>query len=50
MQILVDEDACPVIDKVEKNAKEHCVPVKLLFDNNNDLIFDIGLYRNIRVW
>ena len=26
MQILVDADACPVIETVEKIAKEHCVP------------------------
>ena len=30
MQILVDADACPVIETVEKIAKEHCVPVTLL--------------------
>ena len=41
MQILVDADACPVIETVEKIAKEHCVPVTLLCDH--DLIFDIGL-------
>ena len=40
MQILVDADACPVIEKI---AKEHCVPVTLLCDTNHDLIFDIGL-------
>ena len=43
MQILVDADACPVIETVEKIAKEHCVPVTLLCDTNHDLIFDIGL-------
>ena len=32
MQILVDADACPVIETVEKIAKEHCVPVTLLCD------------------
>ena len=41
MQILVDADACPVIETVEKIAKEHCVPVTLLCDTNHDLIFDI---------
>lgn len=41
--ILVDADACPVIETVEKIAKEHCVPVTLLCDTNHDLIFDIGL-------
>ena len=43
MQIFVDADACPVIETVEKIAKEHCVPVTLLCDTNHDLIFDIGL-------
>ena len=43
MQIFVDADACPVIETVEKIAKEHCVPVSLLCDTNHDLIFDIGL-------
>ncbi len=43
MQILVDADACPVIETVEKIAKEHCVPVTLLCDTNHDFIFDIGL-------
>ena len=42
MQILVDADACPVIETVEKIAKEHCVPVTLLCDTNHDLIFDIA--------
>ena len=41
MQILVDADACPVIETVEKIAKEHCVPVTLLCDTNHDLIFII---------
>ncbi len=50
MQILVDADACPVIETVEKIAKEHCVPVTLLCDTNHDLIFDIGLQRNSRGW
>ena len=35
MQKLVDADACPVIETVEKIA--------LLCDTNHDLIFDIGL-------
>ena len=34
MQILVDADACPVIETVEKIAKEHCVPVTLLSEWN----------------
>lgn len=32
MQILVDADACPVIETVEKIAKEYCIPVTLLCD------------------
>ena len=43
LHIFVDADACPVIETVEKIAKEHCVPVTLLCDTNHDLIFDIGL-------
>ena len=43
LHIYVDADACPVIETVEKIAKEHCVPVTLLCDTNHDLIFDIGL-------
>ena len=43
MRIFIDADACPVIETVEKIAKEHCVPVTLLCDTNHDLIFDIGL-------
>ena len=30
MQIFVDADACPVVDIVEKIAKEYNVPVTLL--------------------
>ena len=32
MQIFVDADACPVVDIVEKVAKEHIVPVTLFCD------------------
>ena len=37
MQIFVDADACPVVDIVEKVAKEHSVPVTLLCDTNHVL-------------
>ena len=37
MQIFVDADACPVVDIVEKIAKEHNVPVTLLCDTNHVL-------------
>ena len=43
MQILVDADACPVIETVEKIAKEHCVPVTLLCDTNHVLASDYSL-------
>lgn len=37
MQIFVDADACPVVDIVEKIAKEYNVPVILLYDTNHVL-------------
>ena len=37
MQIFVDADACPVVDIIEKIAKEHNVPVTLLCDTNHVL-------------
>lgn len=37
MQILVDEDACPVVDIVEKIAKEYHISVTLLCDTNHVL-------------
>ena len=37
MQIFVDADACPVVDIVEKIAKEYNVPVTLLCDTNHVL-------------
>ena len=37
MQIFVDADACPVVDIVEKIAKEYNVPVTLLCDTNHIL-------------
>lgn len=40
MKILVDADACPVVDIVEKCAKEHKVQVILLCDTNHVLTSD----------
>ena len=40
MQIFVDADACPVVDIIEKIAKEHYVPVTLLCDTNHILSSD----------
>ena len=40
MQIFVDADACPVVDIVEKIAKEHSVPVTLLCDTNHVISSD----------
>lgn len=40
MQILVDADACPVVDIVEKISKEHHIPVTLLCDTNHILSSD----------
>ena len=37
MQIFVDANACPVVDIVEKIAKEYNVPVTLLCDTNHVL-------------
>ena len=37
MQIFVDADVCPVVDIVEKIAKEYNVPVTLLCDTNHVL-------------
>ena len=37
MQILVDADACPVVDIVEKIAKEYRISVTLLCDTNHIL-------------
>ena len=41
MQILVDADAFPVIETVEKIAKEHCVPVTLLCDTNHAVDYEL---------
>ena len=40
MQIFVDADACPVVDIVEKVAKEHSIPVTLLCDTNHVISSD----------
>ena len=45
-RVLVDADACPVIDIVEKIAKEKGLGVVLLCDTNHDLKSD---YSEIRV-
>ena len=37
MQIYVDEDACPVVDIVEKTAIKYQIPVTLLCDTNHVL-------------
>ncbi len=42
MQILVDANACPVVDIIERTAKEFGIPVTLLCDTNH--ILD-SLYR-----
>ena len=46
MKIFVDADACPVIDIVEKSAKEKGLGVVLLCDTNHDLQSD---YSEIRI-
>lgn len=40
MQIFVDADACPVVDIVEKIAKQHNISVTLLCDTNHDITSD----------
>lgn len=37
MQIFVDADACPVVDIIERIAKEYGIPVTLLCDTNHIL-------------
>jgi len=37
MQIFVDADACPVVDIIERAAKEYGIPVTLLCDTNHIL-------------
>ena len=40
MQIFVDADACPVVNIVEKIAKQHNISVTLLCDTNHDITSD----------
>ena len=40
MRVFVDADACPVVDIIEKVAREHNVPVTLLCDTNHVLFSD----------
>ena len=40
MQIFVDADACPVIDIIEKIAREYHIPVILICDTNHILFSD----------
>ncbi len=46
MRILVDADACPVVEQVESVARWHRVPVTLLCDTNHVLVSD---YSNVMV-
>lgn len=46
MKILVDADACPVIDIVEEIAQKHGIPVMLLCDTNHVLYSD---YSEVKV-
>ena len=46
MRILVDADACPVIGIVERIAKAHGIPVKMLCDTNHVLKSD---YSDVKV-
>ena len=40
MQILVDADACPVVDIVESIAEKYNIPTTLLCDTNHVLYSD----------
>lgn len=46
MKILVDADACPVVDIVEELAEKHGIPVMLLCDTNHVLYSD---YSEVRI-
>lgn len=46
MQILVDADACPVVDIVEKIAKQNHIPCVLLCDTNHVMNSD---YSEIKI-
>lgn len=46
MEILVDADACPVIQQVEKVAKKYSIPVNLLCDTSHILE---SVYSKVKV-
>ena len=46
MQILVDADACPVVDIVEQIAQEYKIPVTLLCDTNHVMYSD---YSEVKI-
>ena len=46
MQILVDADACPVVDIVEQTAIEYKIPVTLLCDTNHVIYSD---YSEVKI-
>lgn len=46
MKILVDADACPVVEIVEEIAERHGIPVMLLCDTNHVLYSD---YSEVKV-
>lgn len=46
MKILVDADACPVVDIVEELAQKHEIPVMLLCDTNHVLYSD---YSEVKI-
>lgn len=46
MRILVDADACPVVNIVEKVAADYHIPVTLLCDTNHVLISD---YSDVKI-
>lgn len=47
MQILIDADACPVIQITEQVAKEFSIPVTLLCDTNHILQSDYSTIKTI---
>lgn len=47
MQILIDADACPVIQITEQVAKEFSIPVTLLCDTNHILQSDYSTVKTI---
>ena len=46
MKILVDADACPVVDIIEELAQKHEIPVMLLCDTNHVLYSD---YSEVKI-